>query len=693
MTNHIPPIKNGLVQRILIALAATIVIVYFYPHPESNRFNYEEGRPWNYAKLIAPFDIPIHPDSATIEAARDTLDKRFVPIYELNQLIIDTIVRRLPDAPGYKNRLSSEIRKIYASGVVDMRTKDEISAGKLPKVRILDKNILSEMSTSAFTSPRDVYLYLDSVIVDPELHKYFARANLQNILQPNYTRNEEESRRHYEYDYLTLTADRGIILQGQTIIDKGAIITGQDYTNLHTYETMMAQLSYKENQSKYLMLLGQFLYVAVLMSLLLLYFRFFSPAVYGNIRAIQFVYILLTLFFLIATGLNYFIAQGIYIAPMMIVPILMLVFFDGRTAIFVTGILSLICAGVTAFALEFLFLQFCAATATVYTLGELSRRSQLLRTSAVVAVAYMVSYIALELLMNGSFEAFTWRMTCFLIVNAGLSSMAYILMFAAERAFGFISVVTLVELADINAPLLSRLSNECPGTFQHSIAVSNLASDAAQRIGANVQLVRAGALYHDIGKLANPAFFTENQHGVNPHDALPPERSAAIVVNHVADGLKLADKAGLPKVIRDFIREHHGAGLAKYFYITYCRNHPDEEVDKSVFSYPGPNPQTRETSVMMMADSVEAASRSLPEHTREAITELVNRIVDSQIADGLHNESTLSFRDVAKIKEAFIKRLMTIYHSRIAYPSATKKTEAAPAAAANLATPPQGSKQ
>lgn len=180
---------------------------------------------------------------------------------------------------------------------------------------------------------------------------------------------------------------------------------------------------------------------------------------------------------------------------------------------------------------------------------------------------------------------------------------------------------------------------------------------------------------------------------MNPHDALPPERSAAIVVNHVADGLKLADKAGLPKVIRDFIREHHGAGLAKYFYITYCRNHPDEEVDKSVFSYPGPNPQTRETSVMMMADSVEAASRSLPEHTREAITELVNRIVDSQIADGLHNESTLSFRDVAKIKEAFIKRLMTIYHSRIAYPSATKKTEAAPAAAANPATPPQGSKQ
>ena len=215
-----------------------------------------------------------------------------------------------------------------------------------------------------------------------------------------------------------------------------------------------------------------------------------------------------------------------------------------------------------------------------------------------------------------------------------------------------------------------------PGTFNHSIAVSNLASDAAQRIGANVQLVRAGALYHDIGKLANPAFFTENQHGVNPHDALPCERSASIVVNHVADGLKLADKAGLPQVIKAFIREHHGAGMAKYFYITCCREHPGEDIDKTPFTYPGPNPQTRETSVMMMADSVEAASRSLKEHTREAITDLVNKIVDSQIADGLHNESTLSFRDVAMVKEAFIKRLMTIYHSRIAYPPSPKENPA-----------------
>ena len=647
-----------------------IVIVYFYPHPEANRYNYEQGKPWNYAKLIAPFDIPIHPDSATLHAIRDSLDSHFVPIFELNQLTIDTVVGKLPhtNKPHLRNQLANELKKVYAAGVVDMSVKDEIASGRLPKVRILEKNILSEMPTLGFTSPRDVYLHLDSAISDTALHHYFQRSNLQAILQPNFIRNDEESRRRYEYDYLTLTADRGIILQGQTIIDKGAIISSQDFTNLRTYETMLAQLNTNQDQSQVLMVLGQAVYVGLLLAAMMLYFHFFVPAVYNNVRAIGFMYSLITLFFLVAIGLNHFVAQGIYLAPLMIVPILVLVFFDGRTALFVTAATTLICAGITTFALEFIFLQFIAAAAVVSSLRELSRRAQLLRTSIVVAIVYFLGYVGLDLLMNGSFEGFTWRMVVFLLVNSALTSMAYILMFAIERIFGFMSVVTLVELADINNPLLMRLSSECPGTFQHSIAVSNLASDAIHAIGGNVQLVRAGALYHDIGKLNNPAFFTENQHGVNPHDVLPPERSASIIVNHVNDGLDLASKANLPEVIRTFIREHHGRGMARYFYVTYCNAHPGEEIDKTPFSYPGPNPQSRETSVMMMADAIEAASRSLKEHTREAIASLVNKIIDGQIAEGLHNESTLEFRDIDTIKQVFIKRLMTIYHSRIAYP-------------------------
>ncbi len=663
--------KKNLIRNILVAVIASIVIAYFYPHPEANRYAYQEGKPWNYAKLIAPFDIPIHPDSATVEAARDTLEARFVPIYEIDTSVLDSILERLPDNnKALRNKLGNELREAYAAGVVDMPTKERIAAGTLPKVRILKNNTISEMPAGRFLSPRDVYMHLDSIFADTASHRYFAGANLQNLLVPNYIYDEEENRRRYEYDYLTLTADRGVIIQGQTIIDKGAIITSQDFTNLRTYEQMLAEQHTSGHKSKLLVLAGEFVYIVLILLALMVYFHFFTPAVYSSMRAITFIYSMIVLFFLGAVGLGHFVAQGIYITPLMIVTILVLVFFDGRTALMVTSALTLVCAGITTFPLEFIFMQFCASCAGVFSLRQLSTRMQLLRSAALIMFFYILSYVSLEVLMNGSFDGFSWRMVTYLAINGVLTCLAYVLLLVFERIFGFMSIVTLVELADINNPLLMRLSNECPGTFQHSIAVSNLASDAAARVGANVQLIRAGALYHDIGKISNPAFFTENQHGVNPHDALPPERSASIIISHIQDGLKLADRYGLPRVIRSFIKEHHGAGVAKYFYYNFCKKHEGEQIDKTPFTYPGPNPQSRETSILMMADSVEAASRSLKSHTREDIAELVNKIIDGQIADGLHNESTLEFRDVSTIKDAFIKRLMTIYHSRIAYPKA-----------------------
>lgn len=666
-------LSKNLTSNILLALVAAVVIVWFYPHPETSRFNYEEGRPWNYAKLIAPFDIPIHPDSLTLRQARDTLDAHFVPIYEISQLRADSIARSLPASPGnnHAQRVGNALRRLYARGVVDAESREQIRTGKLPRVRILEKNVLSEMSTSDFMSPREVYAALDSQFrSDQEAHHYLTTINLPEKLEPNFTLNETESKRHYEYDYLTLTADRGLILQGQSIIDKGAIITPQDFTNLRTYETMLAERNTATSSNELLLLTGQFLYVGLLLTALLCYFYYFAPDIFKRRQAMIFFLSLIVIFFLLATGLSLYVAGGIYIVPMMIVPLLTIVFFDGRTAILTSMVATLICAGITTFALEFIFLQFCATGAAVYSLRELSRRAQLLRTSAIVIGAYIVAYISLELLMNGSLEGFSVRMIVFLAINAALTSMSYVLMFVVERIFGFVSNVTLVELADINNPTLLRLSDECPGTFQHSIAVSNLAADAATRIGANVQLVRAGALYHDIGKLVNPAFFTENQHGVNPHDALPPERSAAIITNHVNDGLKIADKAGLPSVIRNFIREHHGRGVAKYFYYNALKAAPEGTVvDPAPYTYPGPNPQSVETSLLMMSDAVEAASRSLSDHSQEAITNLVNKIIDGQIADGLHNESPIAFRDIDVIKKAFIKRLMTMYHSRVAYPS------------------------
>ncbi len=287
-------------------------------------------------------------------------------------------------------------------------------------------------------------------------------------------------------------------------------------------------------------------------------------------------------------------------------------------------------------------------------------------------------------MQTGTLDKISVRMFGYFGINAVLISFTYVLVFILEKLFGFVSSVTLVELSDVNNPVLRELSEECPGTFQHSMQVSNLASEAAHRIDANVQLVRTGALYHDIGKINNPAFFTENQHGVNPHDALNPIQSARIVINHITDGLKKADKYKLPEVIKDFISQHHGAGKAKYFYNTYSNTHPDEDVDPAPFTYPGPNPQTKETSILMMADAVEAASRSLKEYTPEAITALVNRIIDSQIADGLHNDSPISFRDVKTIKDAFISRLRTMYHARVSYPTLNKERKAEPTEASEI---------
>lgn len=661
-----------MMQRLLLAIGAAVIIVWFYPHARQHQYIYEQGRPWNYAQLIAPFDIPIHPDSATVQAIRDTLQASFVPIYTQSQSTVDSIIAQLPADP-HRARTAALIASLYKKGVITAESRAAVREGKLPKVRVLNGNILSESSTVSFQSPREIYLKIDSAATDPAWRRYISSASLAAILTPNVVYNETECRRYYDNEFQTLTADRGVILQGQAIINKGDIVSAQDFTNLRTYESLLDARSGISDHANVLNWIGQFLFVSLLLGLFMAYLAFQAPDIYGNPKALSFLYSLITLFFLFSLGLSTFVPGGIYIVPLTIVPILVQVFFNARTALFTSAITILLIAPITSYPFEFIYLQFSAASVGVFSLRDLSRRSQLLRTALLVAATYCLGYFSLELLTNGSLDGWTWRMPVFLAANAVMVSMAYILMSAVERVYGFVSTVTLVELSDTNQPLLRELSDKCPGTFQHSMGVGNLASDAARAMGANEPLVRAGALYHDIGKMSNPAFFTENQHGINPHDALAPEQSARIVINHVADGLTRAEKAGLPAIIKDFIRQHHGAGRAKYFYFQAAKNLPEgQQPDPAVYTYPGPNPQTRENSLLMMADAVEAASRSLADYSKESIKALVDKIIDGQIADHLHDESSLQFADIQKIKAAFVKRLTTMYHTRIAYPEAKK---------------------
>ena len=672
--------------RILLFLIVVSVPVYFLPRSAENHYTFEEGRPWSYALLTAPFDIPIHLDSLSAAKVKDSIDANFEPVFTRDLTAEKTIIsdyttrlnatNDLDITPAQRNQIIKEIRKVYENGIVDRDTYAKISSGKLPTVRFIHDNVAISIPTANYLSAFRAYEHLDSVLRDPNVRKAISATKLSQELHPNILVDTVTSQRLLNEAYQKAMAPVGVIQQGERIIDKGDIVTSRLATVLHTYEKIANERGNSAISQHYYPMAGQILYMLILYGMLFAYLYIFRRDYFEDDRTVVFIVTLIGLFTLFAFAMQAGFSTGFYITPFTIVPILVLIFLDSRTAYFCHVILVLICAIVASFALEFIFMQFIAGVVAIDSLKDLSRRSQLIRTAALIFLAYTLSYIAVEVMQAGSLARTEGRVFGCFAINAILISFSYVLMFLLERIYGFTSRVTLVELSDINNPLLRELSEECPGTFNHSMAVSNLASAAASRIGANVQLVRTGALYHDIGKIKNPAFYTENQHGVNPHDALDPIQSARIVTGHVNEGLALAEKAKLPTVIRRFISEHHGAGKARYFYTTYCNAHPDEEVDPANFTYPGPNPQSKETSLLMMADSVEAASRSMTSHSPEAISALVNKIIDSQIAEGLHNESPISFRDVSTIKEVFAQRLRTMYHSRISYPE-LKKPETA----------------
>ena len=668
--------------RVLLFVAAVTLIVYFLPRTDKDHYIYEVNRPWSYALLTAPFDIPVHLDSASMALVKDSIDMHFEPVYvrdlAAEKTLISDYTMRLNSTPGLnitpaqKNQIIKAIREVYDNGIVDRDSYQRIAAGNLPSVRFVHDNVAISMPTRNYLSTFRAYEHMDSVLRDRDVRAALTATRLSDMLQPNISLDTLTSKRLIDEAYQKAMAPIGVIQQGERIIDKGDIVNTRLATILDTYEEMIEERGQGTISQHHYPVAGQILYMLILFGALYGYLFFFRPKYFDDDRTVVFLMSLVTVFTLFAFAMQATFRMGLYIAPFTMIPILVLVFLDSRTAYFVHLVEVLTCAIISAYPSEFIYLQFIAGVVAIDSLKDLTSRSQLIRTAAFIFVAYSLSYVSIEVMQTGTLNKMEGRTFGCFGINAILISFSYVLMFLVERVFGYTSRVTLVELSDTNSPLLRELSEECPGTFNHSMAVSNLASAAAQAIGANVQMVRTGALYHDIGKIKNPAFFTENQHGINPHDSLDPIQSSRVVTGHVRDGLAMAEKAKLPEKIREFITEHHGAGKARYFYNTYCNLHPGEEVDPAPFTYPGPNPQSKETSLLMMADAVEAASRSLKEHTPEAISGLVNKIIDGQIAEGLHNESPISFRDVQAVKESFIQRLRTMYHSRISYPELKK---------------------
>ena len=462
-----------------------------------------------------------------------------------------------------------------------------------------------------------------------------------------------------------------MVMSGQKVIDRGDIVDEYTYRVLNSFEREIKRRSATQNEITST-IIGQIILVTFMVTLFTIYLALFRRDYFNKPRSIAMLYSLITFFPVIVAIMMRHNFMSVYIVPFAMVPMFVRVFMDSRTAFISHVTMLLICTIAVRYQYEFIIIQIVAGLIAIYSLRELTRRAQVFKTGILVAMGSALVYLALQMIQDNDFTIMDHDMYYHFVVNGVLLLLAYPLMYIVEKMFGFVSSVTLFELSNTNRGLLRNLSEIAPGTFQHSITVGNLAAEIANKIGANSLLVRTGALYHDIGKMADPVFFTENQAGVNPHDHLDYKESARIIINHVTEGVKMAERENLPTIIRDFIVTHHGTGMTKFFYIKYKNEHPDEEIDPKPFEYPGPNPFTREQAILMIADGVEAASRSIAKYTEENIATLVNKIIDSDVADGYFKDCPITFRDIALAKVVLIERLKAIYHTRISYPEAKK---------------------
>ena len=674
---------KDLLYKTLIFITTVSIIVYFLP--KEGKFNYDEfsiNTPWKYGLLQASFDFPIYKNEQQVQKEQDSILATYQPYFHLDKEIGKNMQKKLREdynknlrnilpVTNYIRYIERTLENIYNHGILSAEDAALINGDSIKLIQLIDKNIGTEKSTTELYTIKKAYEHLLNVDTAYYDKRILQLCNLNDYLNPNLIYDKEKSESAKKDLLSKISWSNGYVLNGQKIIDRGEIINEQTYNILLSLRKEWEDRS-KSTKETRITIFGQVLFVSIFVLFFMIYLELFRKKYYERKGTLTLLFALVVFFPVILSIMVTQSMGNVYVVPFAMIPIIVGIFLDSRTAFVAHAIIVLLCSITLRHPYEFIVLQMGAGMAAIYSLRELSQRSQLFRTAVIVFVCYALLYFAFALIQDDDLTKLNTRMYIYFGINGILLLFAYPLLFILEKTFGFTSNVTLVELSNINNSLLREMSEIAPGTFQHSLQMANLAAEAANKIGANSQLVRTGALYHDIGKIQNPAFFTENQSGINPHKSLSYEQSAQVIINHISDGLKLAEKHNLPKVIKDFIRTHHGAGVAKYFYISYKNEHPDEEVDISLFSYPGPNPSTKEQAILMMADAVEAASRSLSEYTEESINGLIEKIVDGQVSEGYFKECPITFKDIALIKTLFKEKLKTMYHTRITYPELKK---------------------
>ena len=663
-----------------LIIGTVAIITWALPRDTHSTYRIEKGKPWIHSDLKAPFDFPIYKGDEVVKAERDSLMRLYEPYFNYNKeaeviqtrQFVKDYNKGIPGLPDdFISIIANRLHRIYAQGVMNNTDYAKYNKDTTQMIRIINGKVAVSAQINTIYSTVSAYEFL---FAEPELsaHKeILQKCNLNDYISPNLVYDKERSEASLSDLQNSIPLASGIAQQGQKIIDRGEIVDAKTYSVLVSLQKELDRRE-KSKQQISVTILGQILYVTILVVCMTFFLTLFRKDYFEKPRSLAMLYSLIIVFTVVASMMVSHNILHVYIIPFAMVPIFIRVIMDSRTAFIAHTIMILICACILQSPLEFIAVELVAGLVAIYSLRELSSRSQLFWTAVLVTVSAALTNLALDWIRDNSLTKIEYSEFNYLIINGLMLFCSYPLLYLIEKAFGFTSNITLIELSDMNKELLRRMSEVAPGTFNHSIQVANLAGEIAQKIDAKSQLVRTGALYHDIGKILNPIYYTENQSGVNPHESMTYIDSAQIIISHVTEGMKLAEKYNLPEIIKEFIATHHGQGKAKYFYVQQKNAHPDEHVDELLFTYPGPNPFTKEQAILMMADSVEAASRSLPDYTEKSIRDLVNRLIDGQVAEGYFKECPITFRDIEYAKTVLIEKLKTIYHTRVSYPELKK---------------------
>lgn len=680
----------------IMVIAVVAVIYYMFPQRGKFPFEYQKGTFWSHETLIAPFDFPVNKTNQQIEQERDSLVLAINPYFVLNEEVgvgrmqefraeWPLIWKNLKDssrltedwAQTYLTLALDVLDSLYRTGILDPNGEELVPDWSERVIQVIVGQVSSERNPGEIVDPLGAYSFLKDELTDsirlapatPEfLLSVFQAIGFNRFLETNLVYDEEKNREVRQEVIENISETRGLIKRGQRIIAEGDMVNDDRLMVLDSYrEAYNKELG--DASSRWMIRIGQILLILLALAALLFYLFHYRREILNNNVKTGFIFLMLLLS---VAGGGLILRSGvisIYLVPFIIMPVIIRNFYDSRTAHFFHLISMILIGFLVPNGFEFIVMQILVGFAAIISFQHLHRRGQLVMTALIVFLSYTMVYLSMAFMSEGRLQSIEWIDLAWLGGNSLLLLLSYPMIFIFEKLFGFVSDVTLIELSDSNHPVLRRMAEEAPGTFQHSLQVANLAESVIREIGGNPLLVRTGAMYHDIGKTENPIYFTENQGGGrSPHDQMTNLESAGIIVSHVKRGAEIARKHRLPKAVIDFILTHHGTSRTQYFLKKQQEENPGGEVDDSDFAYPGPRPHSRETAVLMMADSIEAASRSLPEYTSETISTLVEKIIDHQLEEGQFNEAELTFRDIHVAKQVFKKKLTNIYHARIAYP-------------------------